>query len=117
MAGLACGSPSSIAWELLKPLVSHFYSCSDEVSINGMQVLGKPIGDDKAVISGEAGALPLGVVYEVLNNTEYKNMKNELDLNNDSNILVISTEGDTDPENYKNLVFNLYLFIHYIVFL
>src|SRR5699024_12694116 len=83
MVGISCGSLSSIAWEMLKPLVSHFYCCSDEVSINGMQVLGKPIGDDKAVISGEAGALPLGVVYEVLNNREYKNMKNELDLNND----------------------------------
>src|SRR5699024_5370968 len=59
MAGLSCGSPSSIAGELLKPLVSYFYSCSDGVSNNGMQFVGSPIGDEYSVISGEAAAIKL----------------------------------------------------------
>ncbi|WP_223926997.1 hypothetical protein [Prevotella lacticifex] len=42
-----------------------------------------------------------GLVNAMLNNPEYKNMKDELGLNENSVVLVFSTEGNTDPDNYK----------------
>lgn len=46
MAGLACGEPSPIAWEILKPLTEVFFSCSDEISASGMRILASPVNND-----------------------------------------------------------------------
>ena len=56
------------------------------------------------MISGESGAVPLGVVFEVMTNPEYQVIRQEINLDKDANILLISTEGDTDPINYRKIV-------------
>lgn len=104
MAGLACGEPNTIAWEILKNYSSVFVSCPDWVSANGMRILGNPLKGDKRVISGESGAVTIGLVYEVMTNPDYEELKKELKLNKDSKVLLFSTEGDTDPEMYRNIV-------------
>jgi diaminopropionate ammonia-lyase len=35
---------------------------------------------------------------------EYKELKEHLGLNKDSKVLLFSTEGDTDPDRYKAIV-------------
>ncbi len=104
MAGLACGKPSKIAWEILKSCADVFVACSDEVSKTGMRVLGNPIGDDTRIISGESGAVTLGLVYQLLKNVKYNHLKDKLEMDNHSKILLFSTEGDTDPVNYRKIV-------------
>jgi len=104
MAGLACGKPSNIAWEILKAGAEAFISCSDEVAEKGMRVLGNPLGEDTRIVSGESGAVTLGFVYLLLNDKKYENMKNDLKINADSKILFFSTEGDTDPRHYREVV-------------
>jgi diaminopropionate ammonia-lyase len=106
MAGLACGDPNPIAWNLLKTTVHHFFSCGDEIAAKGMRVLGNPIGTDARIIAGESGAAPLGFVYEVMNNPELVTTRQDLNLGKDSNVLVINTEGDTDPDSYRKIVWN-----------
>ena len=66
-----------------------------------MRLLAHPQGNDPKVVSGESGAVTTGLVNALLNNPEYKNMKDELGLNENSVVLVFSTEGNTDPDNYK----------------
>lgn len=104
MAGLACGEPNPVGWKILKSISDYFFSCDDSISAEGMRVLGNPIGQDAKVISGESGAVPLGLLYELMSNNELEEVKNKLELDDSSNILVISTEGDTDPINYRKVV-------------
>ena len=104
MAGLACGKPSQIGWEILKTGTDAFIVCSDEIARRGMRILGNPSGDDKRVISGESGAVTLGLVYELFSNAKYRDIKDKLHLKSDAKILLFSTEGDTDPEHYRKVV-------------
>lgn len=104
MAGLACGEPSEIAWEILKENADAFIACSDQIAIKGMRILGNPLEGDKRVISGESGAVTTGLIYELLNNPMFNELVEQLGLGTDSRVLVISTEGDTDPEYYREVV-------------
>lgn len=106
MAGLACGKASSTAWEVLKEKADFFASCSDEVSARGMRVLGNPLLGDPAIRAGESGAVPVGFLYEVIQNPHYQDLKTSLSLSKHARVLVINTEGDTDPENYRKIVWN-----------
>ena len=104
MAGLACGEPSSIAWEVLKKNADAFITCSDQVAIRGMRVLGNPLRTDARVVSGESGAVTTGLIFELLKNRNFDQMAKELRLGADARVLVISTEGDTDPDHYRTVV-------------
>ncbi|MGL6064903.1 MAG: diaminopropionate ammonia-lyase [Fusobacteriaceae bacterium] len=104
MAGLACGEPNIISWEILKTYSDTFVSAPDWVAANGMRILGNPLKNDKQVISGESGAVTTGLVYEIMTNLEYKDLKESLGLNENSKVLVFSTEGDTDPDKYREIV-------------
>lgn len=104
MAGLACGEPSHIGWEILKSAASAFLICSDDVARRGMRVMGNPLKGDLRIISGESGAVTLGALFEILANKEYRPIKDALNLTSDSNVLLFSTEGDTDPEVYRDTV-------------
>lgn len=106
MAGLACGEPNPFAWNLLKSIVSYYYSCDDVISAVGMRVLGNSIYDGKRIIAGESGSVPVGFIYSVLNDDNYKSIKEELDLNETSSVLTINTESDTDPDNYRRVVWD-----------
>jgi len=104
MAGLACGEPNTISWEVLKNHSAAFVSCPDWVAANGMRVLGNPIKGDDQVVSGESGAVTAGLLFEIMTNPEYAQMKEDLKLDENSKVLLFSTEGDTDPKVYKEIV-------------
>lgn len=104
MAGLSCGEPNPQAWEILKGHVDASVSCDDRVSALGMRVLGNPIGNDKRVISGEAGSVTIGLLYCLLRDPQYRDFRDELQLNEHANIVMINTEGDTDEEHYREVV-------------
>ncbi len=104
MAGLACGDPSIIAWELLRDYADGFAACPDAVAAKGMRVLGNPLAGDDRVISGESGAVTLGLVFSLLKQPEFESLKKNLQINSESRILLFSTEGDTDPAMYRRIV-------------
>lgn len=104
MAGLACGEPCTIGWNVLHDHADHFISMSDNYAELGMRTLGLPLGNDQVIVSGESGAATMGFVTEILSNPEHKELKEAFQLNEDSIIICISTEGDTDKENYKRIL-------------
>ena len=103
-AGLACGEPNTISWEILKNHVTVFTACPDWVAAKGMRVLGAPFKGDPQVVSGESGAVPMGLLYSIMTMPELKDLKDALELNETSRVLLFSTEGDTDPDRYKDIV-------------
>lgn len=106
MAGLACGEPCSIGWNVLKDYADNFISCPDYTAAQGMRLLGNPSNDDVKIISGESGAGPIGCVAEIMRDPRLTHLKEALKLNNDSVVLFFSTEGDTDKESYKSIVWD-----------
>lgn len=104
MAGLACGEPNILAWDILKNHASFFLSCPDCLARSGMRLLGAPLKGDPRVISGESGAIGMGVLKAVMTDSRYKDLRESMGLTEDSVILMFSTEGDTDPVNYRKIV-------------
>lgn len=106
MAGLACGEVSPVTWDILRDCGDAFISVSDNISATGMRILGNPIGDDQRVISGESGAIGIGALYMMCTSDEesIKSAKEALHITDSSVILAFSTEGDTNPDRYKKIV-------------
>lgn len=104
MAGLNCGEPNTISWEVLRDYAQVYTACPDYVSSQGMRILSSPLDKDPRIISGESGAVGVGLVSLLAHSEMLKEMKEKINLNKDSKILIISTEGDTDPVGYKNIV-------------
>ena len=104
MAGLACGEPNPISFDILRNHACCFISCPDWVSAEGMRALAHPQGSDSKVVSGESGAIGTGLVRTIMTDPDYAELKAALDLNEESVVLLFSTEGDTDPENYRRIV-------------
>lgn len=107
MAGLACGEPNPQGWNILWDYCDMFISCPDYIAAKGMRILGNPLGVDPRVVSGESGAVTTGILYEILKNENLTELREQLKLNQDSAILVFSTEGDTDPVNYRKIVWDV----------
>ena len=104
MAGLACGEPNPLGWPLLRDGVRQFISCEDRVAALGMRVLGNPLGNDPRIVSGESGAVGMGVLAAILHHPQAQQIKDKLGLTASSRILLLSTEGDTDPRHYREVV-------------
>jgi len=104
MAGLACGEPSTLAWKILRDYADVFVACPDYIAMRGMRILGNPLQGDDRVISGESGAVTLGLLATVLAQASCRKIADALQLNETSKVLLLSTEGDTDPSMYRKIV-------------
>lgn len=104
MAGLACGEANTVSWDILRNHASAFVSCPDWVSANGTRIYGSPLRGDKQVISGESGSVTMGLLHAIMTKPEYKDLKEALKLDENSQVLLVSSEGDTDPERYREIV-------------
>ena len=93
MAGLNCAIPCKTAWALLSGLAEGAFACTDDVTEEGIRFLAK---QHPPVIAGESGAVTTGML-KLLNDAQ-------IGLTPESVVLLISTEGDTDPANWKRIV-------------
>jgi len=106
MAGLACGEPNTISWELLKNHTDFFASCPDWVAAKGMRVLSSPLRGDMRVISGESGAVGTGLLTVLMTDENLGELRGRMKLDENSVVLLFSTEGDTDPQKYQDIVWD-----------
>jgi len=108
MAGLACGEPNTISWEILKDWADIFISCPDWVAAKGMRMSAIPLSGDTPIVSGESGAVGLGLLATIMQSDEatLPQLRKTLKLDTSSVVLLFSTEGDTDPKTYEDIVRN-----------
>ena len=104
MAGLACGEPCPPAWEILRSTARYYLAGPDYAAETGMRLLGQPLGNDPRIVSGESGASAFGFAAELMTDPELVELRQELGLSSASRVLFFSTEGDTDPENYRKIL-------------
>ncbi len=104
MAGLSCGDPSPIAWEILKENADCFMKVPDFIAAKGMRVYATPLNGDPFVLSGESGAVTLGTFASIMQYSELEELRKALNLNEDSQVLFVNTEGNTDPVHFRQII-------------
>lgn len=103
MAGLACGAPSPLAWEILRDCVDTFIACPDYVAAAGVRLYANPLPGDPVLHAGESGAVTLGALTlatlhdHATRSADSGTLRAQLGLGPDSTVLLINTEGYTDP--------------------
>ena len=98
MAGLNCGEVCPLTWPILRCQADAWFSCPDQVAVQGMRCLNRA-----GVVSGESGAVTAGLA-SLMAQDAFGDVKQALKFNSDSVLLLFSTEGDTDPEAYREIV-------------
>lgn len=104
MAGLSCGEPNPIAWDIVRDFSTGYISCDDFVAANGIRILANPLEGDDRIEAGESGAVGIGLLDLLVNRSDFTELKQKLQIGPDSNLLFFNTEGATDPENYRKIV-------------
>ena len=104
MVGLACGEPSPLAWDVLWDCADAFVACPDYVAAKGMRVYSVPLKGDPLIISGESGAVTLGALIFITAYPQFAPLKDQLKLGPNSQVLLINSEGNADPEYFRRVV-------------
>ncbi len=100
MAGLACGEVSPAAWEIVSTAADSYVAIDDHYALDGVRLFANPEGGDPAIVSGETGATGLGALLAA---REHPQLATLMELGADSRVLLLGSEGDTDPEIYKQI--------------
>lgn len=99
MAGLNCGIPSPVAWPVIRDGMHLFTAVTDDYAEEAMRIFYA-----ENVISGESGASGLAGLLALLKDPRLIEAKEKTAVDNNTRVLLINTEGDTDPENYKRII-------------
>ncbi|GAA6193659.1 diaminopropionate ammonia-lyase [Phaeobacter sp. NW0010-22] len=94
MAGLSCGEPSEMAWDILREEATDYVTIPDSVVGPTMRLLARPLGDDPVVEAGESAVAGLAALIAAQAGITGAT----LGLDSNSRVLLIGSEGITDPE-------------------
>jgi diaminopropionate ammonia-lyase len=98
MAGLNCGTPSSVAWPEVSAGIDLFVAVEDERAFEAVRAMAAA-----GIESGETGAAGLGGLFELLAGAE-RATRGTLAVDEETGVLLISTEGATDPDAYHRIL-------------
>ncbi len=101
MACLAAGEVNVPAWRILDRCADAFLTVPDAAAVAGMRVLAEGVGGDAPVVAGESG---IAALAGLLSARADSGVAKALGLNDDSRVLVIGSEGATDPVLYQRIV-------------
>ena len=104
MAGLRCAQPSTAAWPAMSAGIDACVAVSDASSVAAMRRLARPAGRDPVVVAGPSGACGLAVLDALATEPGLAPLRRACNLQNRSRVLVINTEGNTDPDLYRREV-------------
>ncbi len=94
MAGLSCGEPSPLAWEILAQEASDFLTIPESIVAPTVRLLARPLPGDPAVEAGESAVAGLAALIAARTDAD---LSAKLGLNDASRVLLIGSEGVTDP--------------------
>jgi diaminopropionate ammonia-lyase len=101
MAGLSCGEVSDTAWDILAEGANAALAISDDFALAGMRRLASPTAGDPPIVGGECSGGAIGALLAL---TERPDVRRQLGIDASSHVLLIGTEGDTDPDIYCRTV-------------
>lgn len=98
MAGLNCDTPSLVAWPDVSAGIDAFVAVDDDAARDAMKRLA-----EAGVASGATGAAGLAGLVEVCCG-EFTEVRDALAVDGSTSVLLVSTEGATDPDAYRTVV-------------
>ncbi|MEM7440790.1 MAG: diaminopropionate ammonia-lyase [Pseudomonadota bacterium] len=101
MAGLSCGEASQIAWDVLEGVSSSFVTIPDTVVPPAVRLLAQSALSDTSVASGESAVAGL---CALISGALQPDLKERLGLNDTSRVVLIGSEGVTDPHVYQQIM-------------
>jgi len=104
MSGLNCGEASLTAWPLVRAGVDLFLTIPDRYAEEAMRWLAHPTPPDPAIVAGESGAAGFGGLLALCREKAFKAARDQAGLSSETVVLLLNTEGDTDPDGYRRVV-------------
>ena len=101
MGGMSCGEVSLVPWQILKNSVNNCISVSDKFVSLTVAMLADKILSDISIEGGECSTPGITSLISCCNNKE---IKSTLEINENSNILLIGCEGSADIDLYQKLL-------------
>ena len=101
MGGMSCGEVSLVPWQILKNSVNNCVSVSDKFVSQTVAMLADKVVSDISIEGGECSTPGITSLISCCNNEE---TKRALELNENSNILLIGCEGSADIDLYQKLL-------------
>ncbi|TCK02966.1 diaminopropionate ammonia-lyase [Marinobacterium mangrovicola] len=101
MAGLACGEVSLLAWKILETGADDFTTVAEALVPESMRLLARGCGDDPSIEAGESAVAGIAALLGIQGDEA---MRKLMGVDNNSSILIIGTEGATDPELYQQIL-------------
>lgn len=101
MAMLECYEPSLVAFRVLERLADGFMTVDDHAALDAMRRLAEPVTGDPAIVAGESGGAGLAGLLIASADTA---LRDRIGLGAEARVLVINTEGATDPDLYAELI-------------
>ena len=101
MAGMSCGEVSLIAWEILRRAASDFVTIADNAVAPAMRMLASGAAGGGEIEAGECSAPgPVALIGAACD----QGLRREMRLDAASRVLVIGSEGATDPAIYAEIL-------------
>ena len=100
MAMLECYEPSLVAWRVLSRAADAFMTVGEEHAVSAMNRLARPLGDDPVIVAGESGGAGFAGLVRVAGEDGWRL---SIGLGSDARVLLVNTEGATDPGRYRAL--------------
>lgn len=104
MACLRCAEISPVVWPVIENGFDAFVAVDDKCVADTIRQLAYPNAGDPTVIAGACGACGLAVLLAVMNDSTLRTVRETAQIGSDSRVLVINSEGATDPEIYRSIV-------------
>ena len=101
MACLSAGEASPLAWQILATGADAFVTIDDAFATRAMAMLAWGSGNDPRLVVGESGSSGVAALIAVSENPA---TRRALDLGPDADVLLIASEGATDPAIYTDIV-------------
>jgi diaminopropionate ammonia-lyase len=101
MACLAAGEASPLAWTILEGGMDDVLALPDEAAMSAMRLLADGVAGDPSLVAGESGAAALAGLVAAMHDGA---LRAALGLGPNSRVVVIGSEGATDPSTYERVV-------------
>ena len=104
MACLKCAEISPIIWPVLADAVDAVVTIDDERAAWAMRRLAHPSAGDPEIVAGASGACGLGALQAIMRHDVFQSVRDRAGLGPQSSVLVVNTEGATDPTLYRSII-------------
>ncbi|MEM9604014.1 MAG: diaminopropionate ammonia-lyase [Pseudomonadota bacterium] len=101
MAGLSCGEPSPLAWDILAEEASDFLTIPDDTVAPAVRLLARPLAGDPAIDAGESAVAGLAALILARRDAA---VSEALGLDANARVLLFGSEGVTDPDIFARIM-------------